>query len=149
MKFVDLTTITREGQPGVAYQSECGRWRVAASDLGNPPFMWCVWQRRRATWMQRLSWLGLASPEEAQAVAGFLERAPLSLSPRLLRDRLEWLVRRGATGALAYATAKVADAFVRRTRERVVMDLAGGFTSSTLSRDVVETVRPEDMQTKP
>ncbi len=125
MKFHDLAALTKEGQPGLAFQSEDGQWRVSASDMGSPPFTWYVWQRRRATWVHRLSWLALASAEEAQGVAAFLATAPLALSPILLRDRVEWAVRRGATAALAYASVRIGEAIMRRARERVVRDLAG------------------------
>lgn len=125
MKFVDLVHLTGEGQAGLAYQSEDGQWRVSASDMGSPPFTWCVWQRRRASWMRRLPWLALASAEEAQGVAAFLATTPLALSPLLLRDRVEWAVRRGATAALAYASVRIGEAIMRRARERVVRDLAG------------------------
>lgn len=74
--------------------------------------------------MQRLPWLALASAEEAQGVAAFLATAPLALSPLLLRDRVEWAVRRGATAALAYASVRVGEAIMQRARARVVRDLA-------------------------
>lgn len=124
MKFLDLVDLTKDGQRGLAYQSEDGRWRVSASDMGDPPFTWCVWQRRRATWTRRLPWLALASAQEAQGVASFLATAPLTLSPLLLRDRVEWAVRRGATAALAYASVRLGDALLRRARARAVRDLA-------------------------
>ena len=126
MKFTDLVDITKEGQRGLAYQSEDGRWRVSASDMGDPPFTWCVWQRRRATWVQRLPWLALASAAEAQGVATFLSTLPMGLSPLLLRDRLEWAVRRAATAGLAYASVRIGEMVMRRARDRVVADLAGG-----------------------
>ncbi len=124
MKFLDLVEVTNEGQPGLAYQSEDGQWRVSASDMGSPPFTWLVWQRRRAGWMRRLPWLALASAEEAQGVAAFLATLPLGLSALLLRDRAEWAVRRGATAALAYASVRIGEMVMRRARDRAVADLA-------------------------
>ena len=126
MKFLDLVDITKEGQRGLAYQSEDGQWRVSASDMGDPPFTWCVWQRRRATWAQRLPWLALASAAEAQGVATFLSTLPMGLSPLLLRDRVEWAVRRAATAGLAYASVRIGEVVMRRARDRVVRDIAGG-----------------------
>lgn len=126
MKFLDLVDITKEGVRGLAYQSEDGQWRVSASDMGDPPFTWRVWQRRRGAWVGRLPWMALASPQEAQGVAAFLASLPLSASPLALLDRAEWAVRRGATAALAFAAARIGEAVLRRARDRVVRDLAGG-----------------------
>ena len=138
MKFTDLVDITHEGQRGLAYQSEDGRWRVSASDLGDPPFTWCVWQRRRATWMQRLPWLALASAEEAQGVASFLATLPLGLSPLLLRDGAEWAVRRGATAALAYASVRIGEVVMRRSRDRVVRDLVDNIRANQHNTVIID-----------
>lgn len=105
MNFRDLAL--KDGQPvegavpGLLFESEDGRWRVAASDMGDPPFTWCIHQRRRGGWVQRLAWLAMASPEEAMMAVRLLAALPLSASPLHVRDALEWQARRAATTAVA------------------------------------------------
>lgn len=98
MKFRDLAAGNPDARPGVLFESDCGRWRVAATDLGNPPSGWCVYQARHGAWVRRLPWLALADEREGFVAAEALSLLPFTASPLAVRDAAAWQVRRALTG---------------------------------------------------
>lgn len=103
MKFRDLAAGNPDARPGVLFESDCGRWRVAASDLGNPPSGWCVYQARHGAWVRRLPWLALADEREGFVAAEALSLLPFTASTLAVRDAAAWHVRRALTGAAVLA----------------------------------------------
>lgn len=83
MKFVDAFDIPKSGAQlrGVQYVSECGTWRVTASELWHAdksatgPSEWLVWSMSRATGAaeRRMPWARFVLAEQAASAAALLD----------------------------------------------------------------------------
>ncbi len=129
MNFQDSSTI--EGSPtkvaGVQFISECGLWRVTASDhpRGGSPDEWHVWQMVRGAdqrnphglgFVRRLSRARFVTREAAGAAAALLAALPATMSARVVRNAVTDLLR-GMTARLLFEAAAVGHALLIAKRE--------------------------------